>query len=433
MEYPNTMGRKMSLEMEELLREHGTLEHRKNGLYALFMNLKRACIDKMALYLGRQNQALHSSCYPKRYFRHRIKEEKIGTCRTGTPFSLILINPSELISGDGRDPKFVETWVKLVDKETNGSGVKGWWDSKKIGLLVHNTTPGAISLLIGKLITQLEASGYEIIQSSERGTFEVFTFQGTNKDDVNGDSRNKGMSLGDYANGLDGDGGLIPYRDLSILYNLAPYHEIVKEILDILSSAILLACLSPLFLICAILIKIDSPGPIFYKQTRIGKGGKPFTFLKFRSMHYRADEKIHEEHIKNLMNGKAGLSSTGNHFEKSYKLIKDKRVSRFGKFLRRTSIDELPQLINVLKGDMSLVGPRPHPPYEAELYNLWQSYRLNIKPGITGLGQIYGRFNKNYEDVYRLDFQYLKTASLLLDLKILFRTIFVVLSNRGAY
>lgn len=261
----------------------------------------------------------------------------------------------------------------------------------------------------------------------------MFTFQGTNKAGVNGDSREKEPDLRVYATGLDGDGGPIPYRDLSILYNFAPYHEIVKEILDIVGSTILLACLSPLFLICAILIKIDSPGPIFYKQTRIGKGGKPFTFLKFRSMHYRADEKIHEEHIKNLMNGKAGLSSTGNLSEKSYKLIKDKRVSRFGKFLRRTSIDELPQLINVLKGDMSLVGPRPHPPYEAELYNLWQSYRLNIKPGITGLGQIYGRFNKNYEDVYRLDVQYLKTASLLLDLKILFRTIFVVLSNRGAY
>ena len=110
----------------------------------------------------------------------------------------------------------------------------------------------------------------------------------------------------------------------------------------------------------------------------------------------------------------------------------DNRVSRFGKFLRKTSIDELPQLINVLNGEMTLVGPRPHPVYEVELYGLWHSYRLNLKPGITGLGQVYGRFNKSYEDVYRLDLQYFKNASFLLDLKILFKTISIVFSGRGA-
>jgi len=433
LEYPKTLEEKMTLEMEQPSSRDRTLEHRANGLYALFMKFKRAFIRKMASSLRQRNQPMYSNCYPKKYFRNRINEEKIRTCRTGIPFSLVLVNPSKFISGDGRGPGFVETWVRLVDKETNGSAVKGWWDSKKIGILVTNASLSQISLLISKLITQVEALGHNIIQSSKREAFKVFTFQGANKENVNGDEREKGTDLRVYANGRDGDGRPIEYGDLSILCNLAPHHEIVKEILDIVGSTILLVCLSPLFLICAILIKIDSPGPVFYKQTRIGKGGKPFTLLKFRSMHYRADEKIHEGHVKNLMNGKAGLSSTGSRSEKSYKLINDERVSRFGKFLRRTSIDELPQLINVLKGDMSLVGPRPHPPYEAELYNLWQSYRLNIKPGITGLGQIYGRFNKNYEDVYRLDFQYLKTASLLLDLKILFRTIFVVLSNRGAY
>jgi lipopolysaccharide/colanic/teichoic acid biosynthesis glycosyltransferase len=399
----------------------------------LFTTLKGAYFNRIAPIFQRSNQIIYSNCYPKRYFRNRVKEEKIGTCRTGTPFSLILINPFKLISGDGRDPKFVETWVRFMDKETNGSAVKGWWDRKTIGILVHNTSPEDISLLIGKLITWLQELGYIIIQSPEREAFKVFTFKGSNNNDINWDNQKKGRSLRDCTNGLNSNGNVVTYGDLSVLYNIAQHHRIVKEILDFLASVTLLACLSPLFLICAILIKIDSPGPVFYKQKRIGKGGKPFTFLKFRSMHYKADEKIHEEHVKNLMNGKAGLLSTGSPNERSYKLIEDERVSRFGKFLRKFSIDELPQLINVLKGDMSLVGPRPHPLYEAELYNFWQSYRLNIKPGITGLGQIYGRYNKNYEDVYRLDFQYLKTATLLLDIKILFKTIFVVFSNRGAY
>jgi lipopolysaccharide/colanic/teichoic acid biosynthesis glycosyltransferase len=180
------------------------------------------------------------------------------------------------------------------------------------------------------------------------------------------------------------------------------------------------------------LIKIDSPGPVFYRQKRMGKGGKTFSLLKFRSMHDAADEKVHMEHVKNLRIGKACLCKDGYSGESSYKLFNDRRISRLGKILRKTSIDELPQLINVLKGEMSLVGPRPHPIYEVGLYNLWERYRLYRKPGITGLGQVYGRYNKSYEDVYRLDLQYCKDASLLLDLKILIKTIGVVLSIRGA-
>jgi lipopolysaccharide/colanic/teichoic acid biosynthesis glycosyltransferase len=431
-EYPKTLAENMILEMKHLSSGHRRLQNRTSGLSSKLLSLGNACFNPMASFFGRP-KAIHSNYYSKRYFRNRIKEEKIRVCRTGTPFLVILVNPSKLISSDERDPKFTETWVKLVDKETNGSAVKGWWDRKTIGILVHNTSPGDISLLIDKLINKLRALGYPTIEPSAKEAFRVFTFQGTKKIEANGEDERKEERLKSSAGGCDRNHYSFQHGDLSILHNLDRHHEIAKQILDILASVNLLACLSPLFLLCAILIKIDSPGPVFYKQRRIGKGGKPFTLLKFRSMDYNADEKVHEEHIKNLMNGKVGLSSTGNPAEKSYKLIKDERVSRFGKFLRKSSIDELPQLINVLRGDMSLVGPRPHPPYEVELYKLWQSYRLNVKPGITGLGQVYGRYNKNYEDVYRLDFQYLKTASLLLDLKILFKTIFVVLSNRGAY
>jgi len=149
-------------------------------------------------------------------------------------------------------------------------------------------------------------------------------------------------------------------------------------------------------------------------------------------MYKNANEEIHKNHVKSLANGRAGLSCNGYPDSYSYKLTQDKRITRVGRFLRKTSIDEIPQLINVLKGDITLVGPRPHPVYEVAQYNLWQKHRLEVKPGVTGLGQIYGRFNIAYEDVHRLDLRYLKSSNLFLDLKILLKTIPLVLSCRGA-
>jgi lipopolysaccharide/colanic/teichoic acid biosynthesis glycosyltransferase len=307
-----------------------------------------------------------------------------------------------------------------LGQEINEASIIGEWDKKTVGILLLDTSPESTFVLIDKLTSKIKAEGYKITESHGKEIFKVFTFQGAKQIKVsNNENRNLPMNL--------------RVRDLSTFHNLETHHELIKCILDILVSVILLIPLSPIFLLCAILIKIDSPGPIFYRQTRIGKGGKHFTFLKFRTMHENSDEKIHKDHVKQLMNGEAGLSSTGRPGEKSYKLTEDHRVSRLGRFLRKTSIDELPQLINVLKGDMTLVGPRPHPVYEVELYNLWHSYRLNIKPGVTGLGQVYGRFNTDYEDVYRLDLQYFKNASFILDLKILLKTIFIVFSGRGAY
>jgi lipopolysaccharide/colanic/teichoic acid biosynthesis glycosyltransferase len=210
------------------------------------------------------------------------------------------------------------------------------------------------------------------------------------------------------------------------------YFYLMKCCIDILITIILLIVFFPLLLICGLAIKLDSPGPVIYKQKRVGKRGKVFNFYKFRTMHQNCDQKIHMQHINKLVNGKKTLAGFKKSKGKSYKLINDKRVTRIGKFLRKTSIDELPQLLNVLKGEMSLVGPRPHPLYEVELYNQWKRYRLDIKPGITGLGQVSGRSDKEYQDVYRLDLRYIKSATLLLDLKILYKTIFVVLSFKGA-
>jgi lipopolysaccharide/colanic/teichoic acid biosynthesis glycosyltransferase len=363
----------------------------------------------------------HSKFYSKSLLRKKIREEKIRACRTGRTFSLILFSPHRFLSENGNErAKFVETIAKITDQEGNPANIMGEWDRKSLAILLLDTPPESAFELINKLTSRIRKEGYGIIESPGKEIFKLLAFQGGRRDKTP-DNENRGIALNRKV------------RDLSTFHNLEVHHELLKHILDILVSSTLLALFSPVFFLFAILIKMDSPGPVFYRQRRIGKGGKPFTFLKFRTMHENSDEKIHREHVRQLMNGEAGLSSTGNSGEKSYKLTEDRRVSRFGKFLRKTSIDELPQLFNVLKGEMTLVGPRPHPVYEAELYDLWHSYRLNIKPGVTGLGQVYGRFNTDYEDVYRLDLQYFRKASFILDLKILFKTFSIVFSGRGAY
>ncbi len=359
--------------------------------------------------------------YPQPFLKKKIREEKIRACRTQANVSLILFNPTKLVSGlNGRKATIGVDIAHFVAEEGNGTSMTGQWDRRTLGVLLLDSPPESAFGLIDKLTTRLRKEDYHVAESTEREVFQVFSLGGT-KRITGSETENQNLSLNRRI------------RDLSTFHNLKTRHKLMKSILDIGVSSTLLALLSPLLLFCAVLIKIDSPGPVLYRQTRIGRGGRRFTFFKFRTMHQNSDERIHKEHVKHLMNGEAGLSGTGRPGEKSYKLTDDDRVSRLGRFLRKTSIDEIPQLINVLKADMTLVGPRPHPVYEAELYDVWHSHRLNIRPGVTGLGQVYGRFNTDYEDVYRLDLQYSKNASFLLDLKIIFKTFLVVFSGRGAY
>src|SRR6185295_9862649 len=167
---------------------------------------------------------------------------------------------------------------------------------------------------------------------------------------------------------------------------------------------------------------------VFYRQRRLGRHGTEFTFLKFRSMYVANDSKIHREFTQNLIRGKTdGASGV-------YKIQKDPRITRFGSILRTSSLDELPQFINVLMGTMSLVGPRPPIPYEFECYQLWHRRRiLEAKPGITGLWQVNGRSSTSFDEMVRMDLQYIKERSLWIDLKILLKTPYAVIGGRGAY
>jgi len=205
----------------------------------------------------------------------------------------------------------------------------------------------------------------------------------------------------------------------------------LKRALDNFGSLMLLLILSPLLLLIAILVKLKSPGPVFFRQVRVGKRMKPFTMLKFRTMYTDADQAIHQAFVTQFI-------KSGHQSEPSrpgvFKLTDDPRITPLGRVLRRTSLDELPQLWNVLRGDMSLVGPRPPLFYEVELYQPWHRRRvMALKPGITGLWQVEGRSLTTFDEMVRLDLRYAETWSLWTDLKILVATPAAVIAGKGAW
>ena len=195
--------------------------------------------------------------------------------------------------------------------------------------------------------------------------------------------------------------------------------DCLKRILDIVASLFLLIIFLPLFFIIAILVKIDSKGPVFFLQKRCGKNGRVFNMYKFRTM--VKDAESLKKRLKNEMEGPM------------FKMRNDPRITGVGRILRRCSLDELPQLINVLKGQMSLVGPRPLADEEMTEDDNWRKIRLSVKPGMTGLWQIMGRASGKFSDWVSYDIEYVQKRSLSMDIKILFLTVFAVFRNEGAY
>jgi lipopolysaccharide/colanic/teichoic acid biosynthesis glycosyltransferase len=207
--------------------------------------------------------------------------------------------------------------------------------------------------------------------------------------------------------------------------------DALKRGLDVVGSLTLLLLLWPVLCLIAGLLKLTSAGPVLFRQTRIGQSAKPFTMLKFRTMRVDADPSLHHEFVTRFMRSSAQLHPAGR--KAVFKLTNDPRVTPLGRILRKTSLDELPQLWNVLKGDMSLVGPRPPLAYEVEQYRPWHWRRvLDAKPGITGLWQVMGRSRTTFDEMVRLDLRYARTCSLWNDVKILLATPRAVISGKGA-
>lgn len=207
----------------------------------------------------------------------------------------------------------------------------------------------------------------------------------------------------------------------------------VKRGIDIFGALLGLFLFSPLMLVTALAIKGTSPGPVIFKQIRLGQKGARFPFYKFRSMQSNTDDKIHREYVSKLIKGNLEEINQGDEEKPLYKIKSDPRVTKVGNIIRKLSIDELPQFYNVLKGEMSLVGPRPPLPYEVEKYKPWHLRRvLEVKPGITGLWQVEGRSKTSFNEMVRLDLRYVQNWSLWFDFKILIKTIKAVLRPNGA-
>ncbi len=206
-----------------------------------------------------------------------------------------------------------------------------------------------------------------------------------------------------------------------------------KRVLDVVLALMFLLFVSPVMLVIACLIRMDSPGPILFRQVRVGLGGRRFVFYKFRTMYDGCDPEVHRKYVESLMrNPVPEDASVAQQGARLYKLCNDRRVTRIGHTLRRASLDELPQLVNVLKGEMSLVGPRPALPYEVNAYKEWHKGRLTTLPGMTGWWQVRGRCELTFDEMVRLDLEYIARQSLWFDLKILVRTVPAVISRRGA-
>jgi lipopolysaccharide/colanic/teichoic acid biosynthesis glycosyltransferase len=201
----------------------------------------------------------------------------------------------------------------------------------------------------------------------------------------------------------------------------------VKRILDYVLAGLFMIATAPLFAVIALAIKATSRGPVFFVQHRIGQDGRLFPFYKFRTMKHNSDDRVHREFSRDFITGGNGNGA------KVYKLTRDPRVTSIGQFLRRTSLDELPQLFNVVRGEMSLVGPRPPLPYELEHYQDWHKRRLSIRPGITGLWQVSGRSSVPFDEMVLLDVYYIEHRSTLMDLRIMAKTLPVMVNGSGAY
>lgn len=224
------------------------------------------------------------------------------------------------------------------------------------------------------------------------------------------------------------------YPDLSKRHQARRLSGALKRAIDILISGAGLLCASPIFLAIALAIRAGTKGPVFFRQARIGQHGKTFVLLKFRSMYLDNDVAVHKEYVKRLIAGKAERQPSNGNGGGVYKLTADPRITRIGALLRKTSLDELPQLINVLRGEMSMVGPRPPLTYEVESYDLWHRQRLNeAKPGITGLWQVSGRSQVTFDEMVRLDLRYARSCSTWMDIKILLLTPRAMFIGQGAH
>jgi lipopolysaccharide/colanic/teichoic acid biosynthesis glycosyltransferase len=318
--------------------------------------------------------------------------------------------------------------IKGVLKEARLFDIKGWLDENRVGIIMPETGETGALHARARIRDRIGEDCHSQEHTDIEPFFEVHTFDGDRL------RRNGSSDKGEKGQARNGEEKNAVYTDVSTPTLSVSIERTIKRILDISGSLLGIMLLGPLMAIIAAIIRLTSPGPILFHQERVGFLGRRFTFLKFRSMVADSDQRVHEKYVTDLINGHHRAVNDGMPESPLYKMTNDPRVTPIGRFLRKTSLDELPQLFNILKGDMSLVGPRPPIPYEVDKYRLWHFSRIfEVKPGLTGLWQVSGRSQTSFDDMVRLDLRYANGWSLWLDLKILLKTLPAVLSAKGAY
>ena len=346
-------------------------------------------------------------------FIFAVSQERKRSERSGKPVLLLLLSGNY---AGRRGDSVVSNVVAALGMSTRDTDVAGWYEDKAtIGIIfteVAEKTSEAVQAILTRVTTALskklgpnELNDISITchlfpeQTATQGTVDVSVFYPGQATDH---PENRRVALA------------------------------AKRVIDIAGSVAAIVLFSPVMAVIAVLVKCTSDGPVLFRQTRVGQFGKKFTFLKFRSMRVNNDATIHKEYVQKFIAGQAEKQPSGE--GQVFKLANDPRVTPIGRFIRKTSLDELPQFFNVLFGEMSLVGPRPPLPYEFECYDVWHRTRVfEVRPGITGLWQVNGRSKTNFDDMVRLDLQYARTWTVWMDLKILAKTPKAVMGGEGAY
>jgi exopolysaccharide biosynthesis polyprenyl glycosylphosphotransferase len=358
-----------------------------------------------------------SGLYWEEHFENLLSLERKRTERSKKPFLLMLLNIEKLININGNN-EIANRIAYTLFSITREIDIKGWAKNNSvIGVIFTEINGTDKNSLKQKVFDYLNT----VLDENQANNVEITCYFFPEEYDKRKPNKSSNLNF---------------YPDLLKTNSSKKISLFMKRTMDISGSIIALAVFSPVFLAVPLLIKFTSKGPVLFRQERIGQLEKKFMFLKFRTMYVNNDSSIHQEFVKKLICEQKSLDvKKGNGDETCiYKMKDDPRITPIGRFLRKMSLDEFPQFINVLKGEMSLVGPRPPIPYELDNYDIWHKRRiLEIKPGITGLWQVKGRSRTTFDEMVRMDLKYVREWSLWLDTKILFKTPKAVLNGKGAY
>ena len=370
-------------------------------------------------FIGHSFDALPSA----RQIDRMIVRETARAERNGKHFSVVLFRVKGSRTGASRKAAVSERRLaRTLSRRIRLTDEVGWFDEKHLCVLLTDT-PAAGARVFAEGVCD-ELARKKVRTPSQRPSYVIYTYPDNGPDS---DAGSGGSGDPPRFNGENRVRGLLDEIEEEQREPVKPLHALLarplpawKRCLDIAVSALALVLLFPLFAAVAVGIKLTSPGPVFFKQRRSGLGGQPFTIFKFRTMCVDAEAKKQALRARSEQDGPA------------FKLTNDPRVTRIGSILRKTSVDELPQLLNVLKGEMSLVGPRPLPIDESNGCQVWQKRRLDVTPGLTCIWQVEGRSTVSFADWVRMDVKYMRRLTLMHDLMILFRTVPAVLLRRGA-